>query len=165
MFKPFILVAGLFMLISAGVVAQTTTTPSTRYQPEPYVPESPDLYRAIVHMDSIFFNAYNTCDMDKMASIYADSLEFYHDKSGLSTSKVQVLEATKKNICGKVSRELVAGSIEVYPIKNFGAVEIGYHRFHNNTEPAVTPSRAGKFIIIWQFKNGDWKISRVVSLH
>ncbi|MEO6500234.1 MAG: nuclear transport factor 2 family protein [Mucilaginibacter sp.] len=162
MFKTFILLAGLFMLISGGAIAQNTIQ---RYQPEPYVPESPELYRTIAHMDSVFFNAYNTCNMDIMASIFADSLEFYHDKGGLSTSKAQVLEATKKNICGKVTRELIPGSIEVYTINNFGAVEIGYHRFHNNTEPAGTLSSISKFITIWQFKNGDWKISRVVSLH
>jgi hypothetical protein len=78
--------------------------------------------------------------MDKQSAIYGDSLEFYHDKGGLMTSKQGILDATKRNICGKVTRELVKGSIEVYPIKDYGAVEIGLHKFHNNQEPAGTPS-------------------------
>ena len=79
-----------------------------------YKPESQELYNTIVHMDSVYFNAYNDCDMDKQAAIYADSIEFYHDGSGLETSKKALLAAIKQNICGKVSRVLVKGSIEVY---------------------------------------------------
>jgi ketosteroid isomerase-like protein len=125
-----------------------------------------ELYKEILKMDSIFFTAYNNCDMDKQTSIYADSIEFYHDKGGLSTSKKDILEATKKNICGKVTRTLIKGSIEVYPINNYGAVEIGLHKFHNNQKPESNqPKEGSKFIIIWHKINSDWKISRVVSLH
>jgi hypothetical protein len=81
------------------------------------------------------------------------------------TSKQGVIDGTKKYICGKVTRELVKGSIEVYPIKDFGAVEIGLQKFHNNEEPIDTPSKIGRFMIIWENKNKEWKISRVVSLH
>ncbi len=60
-----------------------------------------------------------------------DDLEFYHDKSGLMVGKQPFLVAIKNNICGKVTRELVKGSLEVYPLKGYGAVEIGVHRFHH----------------------------------
>ena len=83
-----------------------------------------ELYNTIVHMDSVYFNAYNTCDMDKQAAIFADSIEFYHDGSGLETSKKNLLAAIKDNICGKVTRVLVKGSIEVYQIPNFGALKL-----------------------------------------
>jgi hypothetical protein len=128
-------------------------------------PVSRQLYDTIVYCDSVFFNAYNTCNMDMQAAIYSDSIEFYHDKGGLMTSKQELLDATKKNICGKVTRELVTGSIEVYPIKDFGAVEMGFHRFHNNTEKEDTVSKPDRFIIIWKHTNKQWQISRVVSLH
>jgi hypothetical protein len=39
------------------------------------------------------------------------------------------VEALKNNICGKVRRELVAGTLEVYPLHGFGAVEIGVLAF------------------------------------
>jgi hypothetical protein len=38
----------------------------------------------------------------------------------LTTSKQEILDATKQNICGKVTRELVKGSVEVYSIKDYG---------------------------------------------
>jgi hypothetical protein len=46
------------------------------------------------------------------------------------TSKQGIL-MRRKNICGKVTRELVKGSIEVYPIKDYG-VEIGLHKLQQS---------------------------------
>ncbi|MHA6248563.1 nuclear transport factor 2 family protein [Pontibacter sp. CAU 1760] len=115
-------------------------------------------------MDSLFFAAYNTCDLAEQARIYADEIEFFHDQGGLMTSKQAIIDGTEQNICGKVTRALVPGSIEVYPIKGYGAVEIGYHRFYNNQEPDA-PSYPSKFIIMWQHVNAEWRISKVISLH
>lgn len=126
--------------------------------------EDESLYATIVKMDSIYFTAYNNCDMEKQAELYAEDLEFYHDRGGLSTSKKDILESIEKNICGKVTRELVPGSIEVHGINGFGAVEIGMHKFHNNQEPDAI-SKASKFITIWKQVGSNWKISRVISLH
>jgi len=157
-FKPSALLALLIIMVtSVAVFAQSKETYT-------YKPESQELYNTIVHMDSVYFNAYNTCDMDKQAAIYADSIEFYHDKGGLQTSKQAILDALKKNICGKVTRVLVPGSIEVYPIAGFGAVEIGLHRFINHQE-SETPSKPDKFIVVWRLRNDKWQITRVISLH
>ena len=149
------LLISLFTSITASAQSQDTYV---------YKPESQELYNTIVHMDSVNFNAYNACDMDKQAAIYADSIEFYHDGSGLQTSKKMLLAAIKENICGKVTRVLVKGSIEVYQIPNFGAVEIGLHRFINHAENNSI-SRPDKFIVIWRHKNDQWQITRVISLH
>ncbi|HTD98539.1 MAG TPA: nuclear transport factor 2 family protein [Mucilaginibacter sp.] len=150
----------------ALVISLTFSVTASAQNQGGYVYKTSDqkLYNTIVHMDSVYFNAYNTCDMDKQAAIYADSIEFYHDKGGLMTSKQGVLDAIKKNICGKVTRVLVKGSVEVYPIAGFGAVEIGLHQFINHAE-SETPSKPDKFIVIWRLKNDKWQITRVVSLH
>ena len=129
-----------------------------------YVPQSKELFNVVVHMDSVYFNAYNSCDMEAQARIYADSIEFYHDKGGLTTSKQALLDAIKNNICGKVSRELVPGSIEVYPVAGFGAVEIGLHRFIKHAE-GNSRSKPDKFIVVWKQKGDQWQITRVISLH
>src|SRR5579862_373455 len=129
-----------------------------------YKPESVTLYNTIAHMDSVYFDAYNSCDMNFQAAIFADSIEFYHDKSGLETSKKDLLAAIKENICGKVTRVLVKGSLEVYPIPGYGAVEIALHQFINHMEQDHL-SAPDKFIVVWRFKNDKWQITRVVSLH
>lgn len=122
------------------------------------------LYRTIAVLDSTYFDAYNKCDMATQAALYSDSIEFYHDKTGLTTSKQQILDAIKMNICGKVTRELVKGSIEVSPIPGYGAVEIGMHMFHNNQEKNQVP-HPSRFIILWRNKDGKWLITKVISLH
>ena len=131
-----------------------------------YKPDDPELYKTILQQDSSFFAAYNTCaiHLKEYAAYYADSIEFYHDKGGVSTSKTDIVNATQKNICGKVTRELVPNSVEVYPIASFGAIEIGYHQFHNKDEPNA-PVHPGRFVIVWKKKNNHWEITRVISLH
>ena len=153
---------GLLLLVSCPFISHA------QYQlTKNYKPDDPALYDMIVKLDSIFFSAYNSClvNLDKYASFYSDSIEFFHDQGGLSRSKAEIVEATKKNICGKVTRELVKGSIEVYPIKGFGAVEMGLHIFHNNQEPPPKDPKVGRFVLIWQQTKDGWKISRVISLH
>ncbi len=129
-----------------------------------YEPVDKQLYNQILKKDLEFFEAYNNCDLDKQANMYADEIEFFHDKAGVMTSKKDILSSTKKYICGKVTRELVESSVEVYPINSYGAVEIGFHKFVNNQEPDAE-SIPFKFIMIWSNKSGEWKIKKVISLH
>ena len=131
----------------------------------PYIPESKELHDTVARLDSILFDAYNNCKLDIFASLVSDDIEFYHDRGGLSTSKPGLVTALKNNICDKVTRELLKGSIEVYPIPNYGAVEMGIHRFHNNQEKDGGPSRFSKFVHIWHREDGGWRLSRVISLH
>ena len=150
-----------FLLIVAFVSCRPEIKPD---QTEKYVPVDQDLFDEVMAMDKVFFDAYNTCDLQKQASIYANEIEFFHDKGGLINSKKEIMDGTEKNICGKVTRQLVEGSVEIYPIKNYGAVEIGLHQFHNKEEPdAVNPP--SKFIIMWHKDKGNWRITKVVSLH
>ena len=131
----------------------------------PYAPESKAIHDTVARLDSMLFDAYNTCKLDVFASMVSSDIEFYHDRGGLSTSKPDLVTAIKNNICGKVRRELLAGSIEVYPIPGYGAVEMGAHRFYNNQEKERGPSRFSKFVHIWHRENDGWKLARVVSLH
>ena len=137
---------------------------SQQEEEEIYIPVDTVLYNEIVGMDRQFFDAYNSCDLETQEAIYADDIEFFHDKGGRSDSKADLIQKTKDNICGKVQRELVANSIEVYPIPDYGAIEIGLHSFHNNEEPDAisTPS---KFICFWRKDEEKWKMAKVVSLH
>lgn len=125
------------------------------------LPASDPLYQTISALDTAIFDAYNHCDLAKMGSMVSDDLEFYHDQTGLSVGKQSLLDGVKNNICGKVQRELIADSLEVYPLKGYGAVEIGVHRF---THPG-DPNNVGeaKFVQLWQLKDGTWKLARVIS--
>lgn len=147
-----------FLLLSMSCLGQNAVTQ--------YISEDQKLYETIVKQDSLFFDTYNNCftKLQLYSDYYADDLEFYHDKGGLMTSKSDVVLGTQKNICGKVTRHVKKGSIEVYPIKDYGAIEIGLHQFHNLEEPNKIPHDS-KFIIFWRKTKNDWKIEKVVSLH
>jgi Domain of unknown function (DUF4440) len=124
-------------------------------------PTGDELYKTIAGLDAALFDAYNRCELDKLGSLVTDDLEFYHDQTGLALGRQNLVDAVKSNICGKVHRELVAGSLEVYPLKGYGAVEIGVHRF-THPDDANNVGEA-KFIMLWQLKDGAWKITRVIS--
>lgn len=153
------------LIIGVTLISCSTFQKPMGHITKDYVPDNPELYKEIVALDTEFFAAYNICDLKKQEEFYSDSIEFFHDQGGLMTSKKGILDATEKNICGKVTRHLVPGSIEVYPIKDFGAIEFGEHTFQNNQESADTPSQIGKFVIFWEKTDSKWKITKVVSLH
>jgi ketosteroid isomerase-like protein len=129
-----------------------------------YVPANQELYETIVSLDKKLFDAYNSCDMDTQTALYSEDLEFFHDEGGLSTSKKQVLTALENNICNKVTRTLIDGSLEVYPIKDYGAVIMGYHTF-NNKETPEDKTQASRFVMIWKKTDENWTVTRVISLH
>ncbi len=87
------------------------------------------LFQTISSLDTALFDAVNRCNLEKLSTMVSNDLEFYHDKTGLAVGKQVFVDSIKNNICGKVHRELVQGSLEVYPLAGFGAVEIGVHRF------------------------------------
>ncbi|RSL17440.1 uncharacterized protein DUF4440 [Edaphobacter aggregans] len=150
-------------LVLVGLMAGTLVRVEAQAVPAlEAIKSDAELTRAISALDTQLFDAYNNCDIDKLGSLVVDDLEFYHDKTGLMVGKQPFLVAIKNNICGKVTRELVKGSLEVYPLKGYGAVEIGVHRFHH---PGVQNDVLGeaKFIHLWQYKDGAWKVSRVIS--
>jgi ketosteroid isomerase-like protein len=122
------------------------------------------LYDTIAAMDARWEDAYNNCKLDVMEEIINEDLEFYHDRGGLMTSKQKLNEALKVNICGKVTRILKKGSIEVSPIPGFGAVEIGLHGFRNVNEPNADVHYS-RFVHVWKRDGDRWSITRVISLH
>ncbi len=124
------------------------------------MPEGDALVRTISDLDTKLFDAYNHCDLKTFGDYFVPDVEFFHDKGGLMNSREAVVEATRENICHKVRRELV-GTLEVYPIKDYGAIETGTHRF---CEIATqTCQGEGKFLHIWRYRDGKWQLTRVVS--
>jgi hypothetical protein len=129
---------------------------------------SGELHDKIASLDRSFFDAYNKCDLPKIESFFTDHVEFYHEKRGLITTRKSVMEVIAKNLCGdtsnKVRRELVEGSLQVYPIDNYGAVVVGEHRFYLTQKGQKEKlDGIGKFVNLWQEKDGEWRMSRVLS--
>ena len=133
-------------------------------QPLESLKSQAELEKAVASLDAALFDSYNTCHLEKFASFFTDDVEFYHDLDGVTHGKESLTNSIKNNICGKVTRELVPGSLQVYPLKGYGAVEMGVHRFHHpGHDDDTEPVGEGKFIHLWQYKAGAWKITKVIS--
>jgi ketosteroid isomerase-like protein len=122
-----------------------------------------DLDKAIVALDAAVFDAFNRCDLERFGAFFVDDVEFYHDEEGVTLGKAALVDSVKQYICGKTTRELVAGSMEAHLMKGYGAIEMGVHRFHHPGHEDTEGVGEGKFIHLWQYKNGVWKIARVYS--
>ena len=156
-----------FFILTATVLnsACSTSKSNLGLQVKDYSPISRELYDSIAYLDSIFFNAFNTKNLDKLEALLSDNLEFYHDLGGV-TNYSQNMDAFKKTFESerRVRRELVKGTLEVYPIKDYGAVETGTHRFYaTEIGQQEKLSSEAKFVQVWQKKDGVWKITRIIS--
>jgi hypothetical protein len=127
------------------------------------VPPRDTLFETISLQDKMLFDAYNHCDLATLGLMVTDDLEFYHDKTGLAVGKQSFLDSIQKYICGKVTRELVPSSLEVYELAGYGAVELGVHRFHHPDEKKEDIAGEAKFVTVWKNSGGAWKVSRVIS--
>jgi hypothetical protein len=122
-----------------------------------------ELDKAITSLDAALFDSYNRCDLQKFSSFFAENVEFYHDQGGVTLGRENLTDSVKKNICGRVTRELVPGTLQVHYMKGYGAVEMGVHRFHHPGHEDTEGVGEGRFIHLWQYKDGAWKITRVIS--
>lgn len=157
----FISLLTLYVFITAGV-GQTKSF--TNFKNEKKIIQ-PTLFDTIAHMDSVMFDAFNAHDAEKLSTTFSEDLEFYHDKDGLARYK-KTMENFKRLFEDKklvtLKRKLVKGSLEVYRINNYGALEICRHQFCH-IENGKNDCGIFKNIMIWQKKDGEWKVTRVIS--
>ncbi len=132
-------------------------------QEKKVAPTSLELFNEIARMDSIMFDAFNTKNMEKFKPLFTEDLEWYQDNGGLIPYNV-VFENFNNtfNKSYKLTRVLLKETLEVHPIKNYGAIEIGTHQFRH-TENGKEEIGTFKFLMIWKKSNNQWRISRVIS--
>src|SRR5437588_2685226 len=122
--------AARILVFALGLAACFATIGSRAEAQAPASPQSSEsLFTTIAHLDSAMFDAYNRCDLVRLGSFFTEDLEFYHDQTGLARGRQSFIDAVRQNICGKVRRDLVRSSLEVFPLKGYGAVETGGHMF------------------------------------
>jgi ketosteroid isomerase-like protein len=131
------------------------------------------LTEEIAAADAALFDAFfDRCDIEAIKGMVADDFEMIHDKSGLVAKSAQDFIAGLESTCARqksgenyrARRELVPGALKVYPINNFGAIEVGEHRFYQ-----LLPGKPEKlvevalFTHVWKKDPKGWKLARVLS--
>lgn len=160
-----VLVSGVVVAGEIRAEAQVNLTPgpvSTR-----------ELVEAVNRADQALFEAvFDTCDTDALAKMVTEDLEFFHDKHGLSSTSGEEFVTAIRGKCQRQRdgedflsrREIVPESVRVYPLKDYGAIQVGEHRFY-----AVVAGKSdrlvetGRFTMVWHDDNGTWRLARVLS--
>lgn len=129
--------------------------------------ENSQLYKDVLKADSLLFGAFNNCDTVTYRKYINADIEFYHDLGGLNIGADYELRSIKE-MCARgnhIRRELIKKTLEVHPIKGYGAVEIGVHTFYHTNKGQTQEKVSGtyKFVQLWQFKDGAWKLAKVIS--
>jgi len=121
---------------------------------------SGQLYDDLARMDrELFEAAFVTCDASRFRELFTDDAEFYHARTGASFGEsVRTLKSCPAE--NGVSRTLVPGSLEVYPMQGYGAVQIGRHVFSKAGEPG---SEAAQFVHLWMREGNQRRLARVLS--
>jgi hypothetical protein len=123
------------------------------------------LYQTISELDTEFFGTFNNCEvpeqLQKHASFMDPNVEFYHDNGGVSWTRKDYIDKTRQNVCGNFRRRLTPGTLKVYPIKGFGAIEEGEHSFCDIKSGKCFG--AANFMFVWQQTSDGWHITRAFS--
>ena len=127
----------------------------------------------IAAADAALFSAFfDRCDITALSGMVTEDFEMFHDKGGRVAGSGKEFITSLEGTCARqktgedyrARRELVAGSLKVYPLNNYGAVETGEHRFYQ-----LLPGKPEKlvevalFTQVWKKEATGWKLARVVS--
>ncbi|MBL1419009.1 MAG: nuclear transport factor 2 family protein [Alphaproteobacteria bacterium] len=114
-------------------------------------------------LDAKFWQAFNACDLKDLKKYLADDVEFFHNKNDYSSSSDSVIKSMKDNLCASgqniLKREEVEQSLKYYPLKAYGALLMGQHRFYQKDRLVSTAA----FSHIWRLSANGWHMTRVIS--
>ena len=157
-----VLVAVAAVFSATAVAAQSSSSKS---------PASRQLFNDLALMDrELFDTIFNKCDVQRVGELVTEDFEFYHDKSGqVAKSGKEFVDSIRsqcerqsKGIDYRARRVLVRSSLVVYPLNNYGAIQMGVHRFF----PLIKgkSSEIARFTHLWKKENGQWRTCSRIEL-
>lgn len=171
MFRLSFLIFAVAALIAAVAQAAPAVKGAPQYHLTPGAAQTPEMTAAIAKADAELFAAvFDRCDVDAIEAMLTDDFRFVHDKEGES-SRAKFLE-DERGHCARLKtgedfparRELVPGSLEVWPIDKYGALETGVHRFYARLPGKPEQlTETGNFMILWKQVGGKWLMAESIS--
>lgn len=167
-----IVLLALLSVAAAAFASEPQTGEATINLTPGAPPPSPELVATLAGKDRQLFDAVFGCKPELLKMLVAEDFEFFHDKHGLTTQSGAQFVKDITGMCERQAagtdfrarRELVAGSMTVHIIGDYGAMQMGTHRFF--ALQAGKPDRlteTGKFIDLWKREGETWKLARVIS--
>ncbi|MDT8998650.1 nuclear transport factor 2 family protein [Paucibacter sp. APW11] len=147
-------------LALAALAAASAPAQERTQNPAQTTARTGPLFDELARMDQALFDAaFVRCDAAGFRALFTEDAEFYHDRTGAAVGEA----ARSMRSCPRdqgVSRRLVPGSLEVYPMQGYGAIQIGRHVFTRQGEPGAEEA---KFVHLWKQEQGSWRLARVLS--
>src|ERR1700744_1279556 len=129
-----------------------------------------DVIAVILHKDSLFWQAYNRCDVSGMQAFFTPDVEFYHDKGGATFGLDSLVASMRNGLCKdpasyQLRREVVPGSVQVYPMRKngvaYGAIIEGEHVFYiKQAGKDEFIDGHARFTHLWLLRDGQWRVAR-----
>jgi Domain of unknown function (DUF4440) len=168
-FKRVILIAGRFV-VTLLMCASVARSASAQQASEPEIPTGQQLVDLIAELHSKLVTAYTTCDINTFVSMMAPDVENYHDEFGRVVGREAAKNLLVEGVCAMLKQgiqprnELVVGSLEVYRIEKFGALEFERSTFWLR-RPGEQETKVGtlKEITLWERRDGVWMVSRHIA--
>ncbi|MEM8585662.1 MAG: nuclear transport factor 2 family protein [Bacteroidota bacterium] len=153
--------------IIAGISLLLATCATSFAQSTGFPQNMEELVSTITELDAKFWVAYNDCNVDEMAIYLTEDIEFYHDRGGLTLGKEDLVNGMRAGLCGsnpqRLRREAISGSVEIYPIADYGAIIRGAHQFYVIEENGEYLDGQAQFTHLWRYDEGSWQMARVYS--
>jgi ketosteroid isomerase-like protein len=163
--KRFLLSIAILLVVGVPVRAQDVEQAAAKKKRA----SSGELFETIARADAAVFEAFNAHDIERLMAMFTDDLEFYDDGDGLNDYAKTKADFVKL-FAGTpdIRRELLKETLEVYPLKGYGAIEVGEHRFcHEEKGDGARAARMDcgvmKFSMVWRQAGEKWKLARVLS--
>lgn len=137
-------------------------------------PDAQDpLHAQILQADQqLFAAAFEMCDAAGAAARTTADLEFFHDKGGKVARNRADFEASIANRCAAqrasggpdLQRRLLPESVEVFPLQQDRALQLGRHRFYEvQADGHAQLTGEARFVHLWHRVDGQWQVERVIS--
>ncbi|MCM3902845.1 MAG: nuclear transport factor 2 family protein [Pyrinomonadaceae bacterium] len=158
----------IMAVLAVGVMSSATSVPAQSSRSKAAI--SRQVFNELaVKDDELFDTIFTKCNVERLGELITEDFEFYHDKSGQVAKSGKEFVDSIRSMCERQSkgtdyrarRVLVRNSLAVYPLHNYGAVQMGVHRFY----PLIKgkSNEVANFTHLWKKENGEWKLARVLS--
>lgn len=122
--------------------------------------------RQVLDAEAGFWKAFDSCNAAAMAGYFTPDAEFYHDVTGLTSTRERVTASMMTGPCSnppdqRLRREVVPGTERFDMLAGGYAMLSGQQRFFAGTDRSRN-SIAG-YVEIWQKADTGWQMKRVVS--
>jgi ketosteroid isomerase-like protein len=134
--------------------------------------DSTQVHNELLQFSKVYFDAYNTCDVNKTLSLLSDDFEFYHDLAGYVVGK-DAMRKMIEPICIRHNYDWVKARViglqKTFALlengKVYGAIMTGVLLFYpiDKKSGKEIEESTSSFTWLLRYRENSWLISRDLS--